>query len=311
MTHSHWAAGSAAAVLVTLLAVGAIGRSAAPPESPPAVPAGDKLDDGVYVLLSEGDGRKVVLTDGSEAVLGKRLSASVGVAVSLKSWTNHNTRFHLHLKGLGPLPEEVTRIQTAVVVDGVVLHLGRPEKLAADGTAEVGATVSSADAARTLAARYKVEPAVRKHPGHRFEVRWHPAKPQYEVGEPVKLTMEIKNTGTGPLRFTVGGQQRGPRDNQFRFVAQAGVAGKGLPDVGDARNHGGISTSKTLRPGEVFAAEVDVTKWFAFTEPDTYRVTGVFEMPVIDPASADGFGPVVWDDLAVGDCAVMVVAKKR
>jgi hypothetical protein len=312
MMLTQWAAGLTAAVLATVLALGALPHPAATPDDrPPAKPAAEKVEDGVYLLLFEGDGRKVVLTDGSAAALGKRLSPSVGTGVKLQSWTNDNTRFHLHVKGLGPLPAEATREQTALVVDGVVLHVGRAEKLADDGTAEVGANVYSADAARTLAARYKIDPGLRKHPGHRFEVRWAPARPQYEAGEAVTLKMELKNTGTGPLRFTFGGKQRGPRNNQFRFVAQAGPGGKGLPDTGDPTNFGGISVSKTLAPGEAFTTEVDLSKWFAFSEPDTYRVTGVFEMPVIDPTSPDGFGPVVWDDLAVGECGVRVVARKK
>jgi hypothetical protein len=40
-------------------------------------------------------------------------------------------------------------------------------------------------------------------------------------------------------------------------------------------------------------------------------VTGVFELPVVDPASPDGFGPILWDDLAVGECDVRVVARER
>ena len=56
-----------------------------------------------------------------------------------------------------------------------------------------------------------------------------------EPGEAVKLRMELKNTGTGPLRFTFGGQQRGPRNNQFRFIAQASYSGgKPVPDTGDS-----------------------------------------------------------------------------
>ena len=292
----------------------ATANTPAPPDDAPPKPAVDKVEDGVYLLKSEGDGRKVTLTNGEAAVLGKRLSESIGTGVTLQSWTNDNSRFHLHVKGLGPLPNEVTEVQTALVVGGVVLHVGRPEKLAADRTAEVGATVSSADAAKALAARYKIEPQVRKHPGHRYEVRWVPAKQEYAAGEAVTLKMELKNTGTGPLRFTHGGKQRGPRDNQFRFVAQAGIDGKGLPDTGDPRNHGGRSQSIMLKPGEVYTAEVDLSKWFQFAEPNTYQITGVLEMPVIGPPTGkdgDGWGPVLWDDLAVGECSVRVTAAKK
>jgi len=267
--------------------------------------------EGVYLLKFEGPGRKVKLTDGSEAILGKRLSPWVGVGGTLRSHANDNTRFTVTINKLGPLPPKVANEQSALVVDGLVFHLGRPEKLPADGIVNTWANVYSADAARTLAALYKIEPQLRKHPGHQYEVRWVPAKARYAVGEAVTLRMELKNTGTGPLRFTFGGKQRGPRNNQFRFVAQAGAGGKGLPDIGDPTNHGGVFVCESLRPGDTFTAEVDLSKWFTFSEPNTYRVTGVFELPVIDPASLEGFWPVVWDDLAVGECVVRVVAQER
>ena len=271
----------------------------------------EKLDDGVYLLKFEGPGRKVKLTDGSEGVLGKKLSASIGTCVKVQSWTNDNTRFHIHVRGLGPLPKDVTATQTALVVDGVVLHIGRPEKLADDGTAEIGANVYSRDAAFKLANKYDIKPLLRKHPGHRIEVTWTPDKEPYEPGETVTLTMAIKNTGTTPLRFEHGGKQRGKRDNQFRFIAQEGYDGKGLADTGDPTNFGGISQCITLQPDEVYTAKVELTKWFTFQEPNTYRITGVLEMPMKDAKAAEAFGPTVWDDLAVGECEVRVVKKKN
>lgn len=271
-----------------------------------AQPAADSdLEDGVYQLRFEGAGRKVTLTDGEPAVLGKRLSASIGTATELKSWANDNSRFNFAVTGLGPLPPEATKGQTALVVDGLVLHLGLSEKLRADGRTGARANVDTAAAARTLAAKYRITPALRKHPGHRFEARWTPDAPAFRAGGPVTLKLTLKNTGTEPIRFTFGGHQRGARDNQFRFVAQEGQNGKGLPDTGDANNFGGISSVKVVRPRETFRTEVDVTKWFTFPRPGTYRVTGVLELPILDP-DGEGFGHTVWDDLAVGECDVRI-----
>lgn len=263
------------------------------------------LEDGVYQLRFEGPGRKVTLTDGEPAVLGKRLSASIGKATELKSRANDNSRYTLNVSDLGPLPPEVTKEQTALVVDGVVMHLGRPEKLPENGIVSNWANVYTASAARTLAAKYRITPALRKHPGHRFEARWTPDKPAFRLGDPVVLKLALKNIGTEQVRFTFGGKQRGRRDNQFRFIAQEGQDGKGLPDTGDAHNFGGLMSVRTLRPGEVFRAEVDVTKWFTFPRPGTYRVTGILELPILD-ADDEGFGPTVWDDLAVGECDVRI-----
>src|SRR4051794_25212 len=101
----------------------------------------EKLDDGVYLLTFDGPGRKVKLTDGSDALLGKKLSGSIGTVVRLESHTNDNSRFYIHIRALGPLPKLATEVQTALVVNGVVLHVGRPDKLSEDGTAEIGANV--------------------------------------------------------------------------------------------------------------------------------------------------------------------------
>jgi hypothetical protein len=281
----------------------------APAEEPK--PAADKIENGVYLLLPRGEGQKVTLTDGSELALGKKLSAHLGKATELYSLSNDNTRFHLRLDDLDPKPPEPIS-GTALVVDGVAVHLGWLTRL---GRGDMpgdrgiaGATVYTEAAAKVLAKAYKIEPKLRKHPGHRIAVKWATEKREYAPGAPVKATMTITNTGTEALRFTHGGQQRGPRDNQFRFVAQRGFAGKGLPDVGDANNFGGKSLSITLKPGESYSATVELTKWFKFEEADSYRVTGIFEMPIIDAKSDDGFRPELWDDLAVGECWVKVVA---
>lgn len=283
-----------------------------PPAEAAPIPANPdrKPADGVYLLPDKGEGRTVSLTDGSPVLLGKRLSSSIGTATRLLSTANDNSTSVLTLKGLGPLPVEVTRVQTALVVDGLVFHLGRPVKLADDGTATVSTNVETEQALKKLAARYRIEPTLRKHPGHRYEVRWTPKKARFATGEAVTVTMELKNTGKTPMRFTFGGKQRGSRNNQFRFIAQIDVEGVGLADTGNANHFGGKTMSKLLKPGEVFTTEVDLTKWFTFEEGN-YRITGVFEMPVIASDSDNGFDPVVWDDLAVGECTVRIAPGKK
>jgi len=260
----------------------------------------------------------VQFTDEEPAVLGKRLSPSVGRGVSLESLTNDNARFHLVVDGFDPLPEAGRDERVALVVDGVVLRVRLPSQqqeqyatLVRDANVRLGATVYTEDSARVLAKAYKIEPMLRKHPGHRLAVKWATEKREYAPGAAVNATMTITNTGTEAIRFTHGGQQRGARDNQFRFVAQQGRAGKGLPDVGDPNNFGGISRSITLKPGESYSATVELTKWFKFEKRDTYRVTGIFEMPLIDPKSDDGFRPELWDELAVGEFVVRVVERRK
>lgn len=309
-----------AAVLVALVACCAVALAVAREPAPGAPadepkPANEKIENGVYLLLPrDGEGKKVTMTDGSELKLGKRFSAHLGKATELYSLSNDNTHFHLRLDDLDPKPQEPLS-GTALVVDGVVVHIGWIGKLGRGNMPGdrgiAGGTVYSEDAAKVLAKAYKIEPKLRKHPGHRLAVKWATEKREYAPGAAVNATMTITNTGAENVRFTQGGQQRGSRDNQFRFVAQQGHAGKGLPDIGDANNLGGISRSITLKPGESFSATVELTKWFKFEKHDTYRVTGIFEMPMIDPKSEDGFRPAIWDDLAVGEFVVRIVERQK
>ena len=75
--------------------------------SAPAQQDGEPPAEGVYLLKFKGTGREVKLSDGSDAVLGARLSPSVGVGGTLKSCSNDNTRFTVTINKLGPLPVRV------------------------------------------------------------------------------------------------------------------------------------------------------------------------------------------------------------
>jgi hypothetical protein len=287
----------------------------------------EAIPDGVYVLKFAGKGHDVRLTDGSRAVLGRRLTESIGTEASLRSVSNDNTALVFRVWQLGPLPPECRGEHLALVVDGVCLYLGgttvtvgdrhmhirRLPKPSPDGMVDTWAHVHSIEAAGTLANRYGIKIQWRKHPGHRFEVRWVPIKTEFTVGEVVTLRLELRNTGKVPIRFTFGGQQRGKRNNQFRFLAYGAYgSGKAVPDIGNPTPFGigGMTmTSETILPRQMFTTEVNLDGWFRFTAPDTYRITGILELPMRDPRANDRFGPVIWDELVVGDCWVRIVRK--
>jgi archaellum component FlaG (FlaF/FlaG flagellin family) len=268
----------------------------------------DEPADGIYAAHPDGDGRRVRRNDGAFIVLGQPLGTGFGTA-RIESVTNDNSRFVLQMKNAGPVAAGLKPGHVAVVIDGICLGIWGQSDQHPDGTIDLSAGIDGEQAARKVAARLKVQPQVRKNPGHRFEVRWKPEKEEYRAGDPVKLTMEIRNTGDAPFSFGVGGKQRGPRDNQYRFLAYHSYGeGKALPDTGDPTNFGGIGGLRTLKPGETFTATVEVTKWFTFTDPDIYRITGIFELHLHDPAK--GFDRPIWDDLAVGQCHVKIVPKE-
>jgi hypothetical protein len=263
--------------------------------------------DGIYAALNAGSGTPIKRNDGAVIGLGQPLGTRFGTATIL-SLNNDNSLFVLEMKNAGPIAAG-HRGHLAVIIDGVCLGIWSQSDQHPDGTIDLATHIYGDEAVRKVAARLKVEPQRRKNPGHRFEVRWTPEKEAFHAGDPVKLTMEIRNTGTTPFAFQVGGQQRGARDNQYRFLAYRSYgSGNALPDTGDATNFGGKAFIKTLQQGEKFTATVDITKWFTFADPDIYRITGVFELQMYDPGQ--GFGRAIWDDLAVGDCRVKIVPKE-
>ena len=95
---------------------------------------------------------------------------------------------------------------------------------------------------------------------------------------------------------------RGPRNNQFAFIAHSGHGyGKAVPDTGDTTNFGGLAGLTTLEPGETFTIDAPLNSWFDLTEPDSYRITGMFRIGICDDSWRS-----IWDDFAVGECMVRI-----
>jgi hypothetical protein len=272
----------------------------------------DGLADGIYVGTDGGAGKRLKRNDDADVVVGQRLGKTFGTA-ALQSTANDNSRFVLQLKSAGPLGNIPAGGHLLVIVDGVILAAWGQSDRHPDGTLDLSCNVSGEEAARRVAERLKVKLNLRKDPGHRFEVRWTPDKKVFTIGEPVTLTMHLRNTGTMPFTFMAGGKQRGPRDNQFRFLAHASYGGgKAVPDTGDPLNFGGIASYQTLKPGETFTRSLAIDKWFHFTNPDFYRVTGIYELELYGGSAETGFSTSpIWNDLAVGDCVIRVAGKAK
>ena len=173
---------------------------------------------------------------------------------------------------------------------------------------QLTAWIEGRKAAGRVAKATKVTLQLRRHLGHRFVVRLKPKKDSYQIDEAITMRMEIENVGKTTFAFWDGGMQRGPRNNQFGFMAYGGYgSGRAVPDTGDPTHFGGIAGQKVLKPGDTFAKEVKLSKWFHFKSPDTYKVTGMFRMTVDSP----GDHGLAWDDFAVGECLVKVVKKEK
>ena len=257
------------------------------------------LPNGIYQVVENGEGKLVDRTMGGQVELGERLSENFG-EVSIQSVSNPNDLFRVSLKQAGPVE---TRGPLALCIDGVCEVIGARGNSEGSGKLDLIAAVSGAENARRIAVALNTTVAERKHPGYLLAVAWRPLKPEFKVGEAVTLELCIKNVGQVPVRFLEGGQNRGPRDNQFGFTAFSGLgAGKAFPDTGDTMNFGGLGAYRTLKPGEIFRKQVDVTKWFKF-EKGLYLITGTYQLNFYD----EDFRHSTWEDFVTGRCTVIVV----
>jgi hypothetical protein len=190
----------------------------------------------------------------------------------------------------------------AIYIDGVCEVIGSHTEPDASGKTDLIADVVGHENAKRVAAALGVDPQERTHPGHLLRVAWKPVHETCKLGAAVVLELTIENVGTTTIHFMEGGQQRGARDNQFGFTAfAASGSGEPIPDTGDPTNFGGIAALRELKPGDVFTKQVDVTDWFKFEKPDTYEITGIYELEL----APEEYGPrALWDDYATGRCRV-------
>jgi hypothetical protein len=265
------------------------------------------LNDGFYEVLDKGEGTRFLCNDGQTLILGKSLGKQFGKA-SIRSHNNDNTRFGLTLKGAAKLWDGPESLPLALVVENVCLRLSGNSIPNADETRDLWFAIEGLEPARRVAKALKCDIEFRKDPGHRLRVTWTPDKEAYQPGDTITLKFELRNTGKANVTFRIGGSQRGARDNQYRFVAQAGHGGgKGVQDTGDPNNFGGKSWTKTLKPDESYTAEVQLNNWFQFNDADTYRVTGIWSLHLEDGDR----GWAIWDDLVCGECYVRVERRKK
>ncbi|TWU37855.1 Methicillin resistance mecR1 protein [Novipirellula aureliae] len=254
----------------------------------------DSNEKGIEVSRSDTDGT-VILLD--------RLTDQFGTP-SMTSIANDNTRFRIDLKAAGPFAEGEGIGHMALVIDGLCTTVWSHSDPDKQHRMDLSSQVVGNEAPARFAAELGIEPKLRRHPGHKMEVRFSPTKPAFKLGEPVILRMEVKNVSDKNFSFVDGGQQRGPRNNQFGFTAFRGSGnGPEVPDTGDPSSAGGKLRFITLEPGQVFEKEVDLTKWFDLAQPDIYKIDGRFEMVINKDAGQHLFG---WDDMATGTTLVTI-----
>jgi hypothetical protein len=275
--------------------------AAAPGAAQPIGASAEQLQPGIYQVVPDGQGVRVERSSGGYVDLGKQLSATLG-EVTIWSLANANDHYRVFMQRV---PAFDTSGHTAICVAGVCDVISSRTEPDASGNIELIADISGEASVQHVATALDVTPLRRQHPGHQLLVKWTDTQESHAVGEPVVLQLEITNVGTTTVRFYEGGQQRGSRDNQFRFIAfsQHG-SGPAVPDTGDPTHFGGLAALRQLEPGKTFSKQVDIGKWFGFKEPGYYEITGLYELGLFGPHDDHR---VIWDDFAVGRCLVHIV----
>jgi len=270
-----------------------------------AQPADAHLTNGIYFVLWSGKGTTVQRADGGgTVVLGKLASTGFGKA-SLMSVSNDNSQYRLDLAGAGPFSVGAENHHLAIYIDGVCAVVGghippRPDRTMNLEMMTIVGEAAAEQVGRVLGAKL----LLRHHPGHQLLVAWHPVKASYAPHQPVVLRMEIKNVGKVHVRFIDGGHQRGPRDNQLGFTAYRNYGlGPAVPDTGSPENFGGKGSFRVLKTGDTFTKEVDITKWFKFEAPGSYKITCLYGLELLP---FDAIEAPLWNDFAVGQCIVRI-----
>jgi hypothetical protein len=132
----------------------------------------------------------------------------------------------------------------------------------------------------------------RKHPAYCIDGAFSTVKTVFAPGEKILVTLTIRNVGTEPFFFQLGGHNRGPRDDQFSFSENASFGTSAFP-VKTAQNFGGISMIQTIKPGETFTKEVDLGGWFELNKPGYHFLIGSYLLSIYANANHE---TMVWED---------------
>lgn len=125
--------------------------------------------------------------------------------------------------------------------------------------------------------------------------------------DPIPIVVRIENTGTATVGISVGGRQRGPRDNRFVFAIARN--GKTLA-IKDAPDFGGLMTYREIAPGKwVDVTCPDLRAWADLDVPGYYTIDARYEAEL----AKDGKMPNtaadranLWDITAPGQGSILV-----
>jgi len=257
-----------------------------------------QAENGIYER-SQGTAAVLVRAQGGQEVrLGERRNLKI-LKTNILSMNNENARFYLTVTV--PYDPMIGPSEYTLLVDGTAYRQvgsGASQK----ETSSLSFEVTGDDNAKKVAKYLGTSLPYRRHPGYELQVSFIPAKPEFETGEEVIVTLRITNVGTKAIAFMQGGRNRAARDNQYIFSAR--YQGKQVEDIGTSYHFGGMSVRRVLEPRELFEAEVSLNKWFLFKEAGVYEIHGSYYLDFQD--TADDSWKTIWEDYASADFAVTI-----
>ena len=163
-------------------------------------------------------------------------------------------------------------------------------------------------AARRIAAAYGIPLHERSKLDGGLRYTWRfPPTASISVPAAIPVVLRVENAGTTTVGITIGGRQRGPRDNRFSF--QVARNGKPLP-IKVAPDFGGVMGFKELAPRQhVDITCADVRAWAAFDLPGNYAIDARYEGVLVKDGKAPNTAieqANVWDVVATGQGTIVV-----
>jgi hypothetical protein len=255
------------------------------------------LGNGFYRLSWNAAGPPVKLYDRTFYAADK-LDLTV-LKAEIGSTNNANTQFNLSVTiPLASQPE----LPVALFIGGIANpSYGR----GSDGkNAIIQFSIGGRQRAEQVASFLNIRTILHRHPQHELEISFRPVQAEFHQGEQVSVIFHIRNVGENAIAFREGGRNAAARDNQYVFSCR--LNGKQVDDIGYSGHSGGISAFRTLRPGDVFDENVDLSKWFAFDKQGIYDLHGSYYMEFMDPDLDTPPHYPIWEDYATADFSVKI-----
>jgi hypothetical protein len=253
----------------------------------------DQPDDGFYRRAQGEPAPWTMSQDGQKLFLGSKQDLKI-LKSEISSQSNSNDLFHLYLTV--PYDENLDPGSYVLMVAGTAYRQTGSGSSPKE-TSSLSFYISKEENAKQVSRYMKTAIVYRRHPRHNLRTVFIPTKREFEVGEEVTATLQIKNVGTNSVSFMKGGRNRAARDNQYVFSAW--YNGKQVEDIGTNVHFGGMALRRVLKPGEVFEDVISLSKWFSFNKAGMYEIHGSYYLDFNDP-DADTWR-TLWEDYVSAD----------